>query len=635
MRILYKTFLIIWAVLLLTLTVYPQIPSGYYNGTAGLSGDSLKSVLHNIIKNHTTLSYTAAKEALKVTDQDTVDTTKVICLYSGWTYAKTEFGNGSEQWNREHVWSKSHGDFGNDPPAGTDLHHLRPCDASVNSAKGNRDFDYGTTQYIDGSGPTQCYTDPDVWEPRDEVKGDVARMIFYMAVRYEGDSAEPDLEIVDYVNTAPNYDSLYGKLSTLLQWNNNDPVDDWERRRNDTIYYKYQNNRNPFIDHPEFVDLIWNDTIKPEPTNHVANFRVDNTTAHTLTVSWDDNDGSVAAQSFLLMINTTGTFTAPVDSVAQPDDTDVSDGSGNVNVIHGTEIYTWTQLDSSTVYYLTIYPYNNTGVNIDYKTDGTVPSAFDTTKNNDTTNILWKNKLIISEIADPSDNYQARFVELYNSGTQAISFDTSTWYLCRQANGSSSSWGDILLSGTIQAGETYTVAYGNSYFNQAYGFDADLSNGYISGNGDDGYFLFYGGNHETGTLMDAYGEIDHDGTGEPWEYTDKKAVRIFSDTIASSTWDQKCWVIYSTTTTQGMTPDWHHKTIEWTGANSQDWNDAANWQQNGSSSSYAPDAGSENIITNQGNSPLINTNTTCGKIVLQAGAVINISNNAVFTVKSK
>lgn len=634
MKSIFKTFLIIWAVILITVSVKAQIPSGYYNGTSGLSGDSLKTVLHNIIKNHTTLSYSAVKEALKVTDQDTIDTTKVVCLYTGWTYAKTEFGNGSEQWNREHVWSKSHGDFGDTPPAGTDLHHLRPCDASVNSAKGNRDFDYGVTQYIDGSGPTQCYTDTDIWEPRDEVKGDVARMIFYMAVRYEGDSGEPDLELVDYVNSAPNHDSLYGKLSTLLQWNNSDPVDDWERRRNDSIYYRYQNNRNPFIDHPEFADLIWNDTVKPEPSNHVSNFQVSNTTTHTLTVTWDDNDGSVAAESFLIMINTSGSFTAPVDSVPQADDTDVSDGSGRVNVLHGTETYTWNQLDSATIYYLTIYPYNNTGNNINYKTDGTVPTAYDTTNSNDTT-VFSVYNLIISEVADPSDNYEARYVELYNAGTQSIDFDTSTWYLCRQANGGSSSWGDIELTGTIQAGDTYTIAYSSSGFNSAYGFDPDKTSGYISGNGDDGYFLYHNGNHETGTLIDAYGVIDQDGSGEAWEYLDKKAVRIFSDTAASDTWNENDWVIYPTTPTQGMTPDWHHKTIEWTGATSSEWDNAANWQYNGSSSPYAPDAGSNNVITSQGNSPEINSNTICGKIVIQSGAVINITNNATLTVKSK
>lgn len=78
-----------------------------------------------------------------------------------------------------------------------------------------------------------------------------------MATRYEGENGEPDLEIVDYIPSKSTNDSVYAKLSTLLQWHKEDTVDAWERRRNDIIYYSYQNNRNPFIDHPEYAELIW------------------------------------------------------------------------------------------------------------------------------------------------------------------------------------------------------------------------------------------------------------------------------------------------------------------------------------------------------------------------------------------
>ncbi len=613
--------------------VSAQIPSGYYDGTAGLSGDSLKEVLHNIIKNHTTLSYAAVKEALKVTDQDTIDTTKVICFYTGWTYSKTEFGNGSEQWNREHVWSKSHGNFGNSAPAGTDLHHLRPADASVNSAKSNRDFDWGTTQYIDGSGPTQCYESPNAWEPRDAVKGDVARMIFYMATRYEGDSGEPDLEIVDYVNSAPNNDSLYGKLSTLLLWNDSDPVDNWERNRNDIIYYDYQNNRNPFIDHPEFIHLIWGDSIRPEPSNHVANFQVDTVTNSSITLSWNDNDGTIAADQFLLMANTTGTFIPPVDTIPQTNDTDMSDGNGRINILHNVETYTWANLDTNTIYYFTIYPYTNAGTNINYKTNGTIPTTFDTTTSDTSSGNQTLNlKLFISEIADPNDMYQARFVELYNAGETALDFDTSTWYLCRQANGNPTSWGDIPLKGVLMPDSTLTIAYNTSYFITSYGFAPDTSSGYITGNGNDGYFLFYNGNHQTGILIDAFGVVNQDGTGQTWDYTNAKAVRIYMDSVPSSIWNSDNWVIISSNTTD-MTPNWHHKIITWTGAFSNDWKTTGNWQDGFLNAAYYPDAGAKIVITNQGYNPVVTENTTCGSILLQPGATITIDNNAVFTVK--
>ncbi|RTZ86985.1 MAG: hypothetical protein DSY95_02865, partial [SAR324 cluster bacterium] len=104
-------------------------------------------------------------------------------------------GGGVAEWNREHTWAKSHGGFGTNPPAGTDLHHLRPCDVTVNSSRGNLHFDTGGSPVSDssrygqsGTFPTGCSKDGDSWEPRDEVKGDVARMIFYMATRYEGEN---------------------------------------------------------------------------------------------------------------------------------------------------------------------------------------------------------------------------------------------------------------------------------------------------------------------------------------------------------------------------------------------------------------------------------------------------------------
>lgn len=233
----------------------PTVPvEDYYRTAAGKTGNTLKTELHNIIDHHTELSYSSVWEALKKTDEDPANANNVILLYTGRSQSKSTNGGGVDDWNREHVWAKSHGDFGTAMGPGTDLHHLRPTDVSVNGTRGNLDFDNGGTEHSEALGN---YFDSDSWEPRDEVKGDVARMLFYMAVRYEGDvSDEPDLELNNTVNngTAP----YHGKLSVLLQWNAEDPVDDRERRRNDIIYSDYQHNRNPFIDHPEWVNEIWN-----------------------------------------------------------------------------------------------------------------------------------------------------------------------------------------------------------------------------------------------------------------------------------------------------------------------------------------------------------------------------------------
>ncbi len=231
-----------------------QIPDGYYDEAEGLTGNDLKSALHYIIDNHEEYSYNDLRDfILKNTDEDPNNSNNVILLYTGRSQAKSTFGGGANDWNREHVWAKSHGDFGNTPPAGTDAHHIRPTDASVNSSRGNLDFDMGGTPLTEAPG---CKKDGDSFEPRDEVKGDVARMLFYMAVRYEGGDGVADLELVDHVNTYPNPE--HGKLQKLLDWHLMDPPNEFELNRHEVIF-SYQENRNPFVDHPEYVELIWGD----------------------------------------------------------------------------------------------------------------------------------------------------------------------------------------------------------------------------------------------------------------------------------------------------------------------------------------------------------------------------------------
>ncbi|WP_239153731.1 endonuclease [Virgisporangium aliadipatigenens] len=224
----------------------------YYAAATGKSGAALRSALHGIIKVQTRISYDEVWNALKDTDQDPSNANNVILLYSGRSQAKSTNGGGANDWNREHVWAKSHGDFGTATGPGTDVHHLRPEDVSVNSARGNKDFDAGGSAVSEAPG---CLSDSDSFEPRAAVKGDVARMIMYMAVRYEGDDGWPDLEINNSVanGSAPRI----GKLSVLLQWHRQDPPDAFEKRRNERIYAAWQHNRNPFIDHPEWATSIW------------------------------------------------------------------------------------------------------------------------------------------------------------------------------------------------------------------------------------------------------------------------------------------------------------------------------------------------------------------------------------------
>ena len=164
-------------------------------------------------------------------------------------------GGGVDDWNREHVWAKSHGDFGTATGPGTDLHHLRPEDVTVNCTRGNKDFDNGGTAVAEA--PGSC-ADADSFEPRDAVKGDVARMILYMAVRYEGDDgfAEPRAQRRRSATAPRRY---IGRLSRAASSGTRRTRRTPSRSAaTSVIYDTWQHNRNPFIDHPEWANAIFN-----------------------------------------------------------------------------------------------------------------------------------------------------------------------------------------------------------------------------------------------------------------------------------------------------------------------------------------------------------------------------------------
>ena len=242
------------------------------------NADELKNALSIIIaKDHKYLTYKQVWSTLTYADQDPTNDKNVIEIYTGASISKydnQQSGSGAGKWNREHVWAKSHG-FPNDSQWGyTDAHHLRPADPGINTARSNNDFgacmDTGEEVQYNGVG-TGNYLNKstDCWEPRNEVKGDVARMIMYMDTRYQGtDTATtnmPDLVVVDRLTTtAEDSHPLIGTLCTLYAWNKLDAVDTYEQNRNNQIY-KYQGNRNPFIDRPELVQEVYGAVCGDDP----------------------------------------------------------------------------------------------------------------------------------------------------------------------------------------------------------------------------------------------------------------------------------------------------------------------------------------------------------------------------------
>ena len=232
----------------------------YYDGTDGLHGAELHEKLYDIVRNHTVVSYYSAWDHLRYVDEDPENSENVILFYMQRSHSEEDTcGDGndctSESWNREHVWPKSHGDFGTtmSKVAGTDLHALRPVDNTVNSARSDKDFGEAED---DHSECTECDASADAWEPSDVTKGDAARSVFYMDLRYNGFGDEPALSLVNSW-TEPSEDEGYlGKICTLYSWHYNDPVSDFEMERNNRVY-EIQGNRNPFVDNADFVEGIW------------------------------------------------------------------------------------------------------------------------------------------------------------------------------------------------------------------------------------------------------------------------------------------------------------------------------------------------------------------------------------------
>jgi len=279
-----------WTVLGLCVAAVGQAPTNYYSSVVTTTPAQLRATLHAVIDDHQRFPYTSGStdtwDILKIADQDPQNSSRILDVYRNASYPKAAGGNSN--YNREHVWPNSYGfpnDGGGNYPY-TDCHHLFLCDIGYNSQRDRRAFDSGSPSWIElttlssggqggGSGSypgnsnwRTTSNSPggfEVWQDR---RGDIARALFYMDVRYEGGShqngsSEPDLILTNNLSlisssaTGSNASVAYmGKLSVLLQWHAQDPVDAKELARTNAIF-GYQGNRNPFVDHPEWVDCIF------------------------------------------------------------------------------------------------------------------------------------------------------------------------------------------------------------------------------------------------------------------------------------------------------------------------------------------------------------------------------------------
>ena len=252
-----KALATLFLLALTSLSIWAQIPNGYYNNANGKTGDELKVALHNIIKGHHVVSYGGLLNAFAYTDCK--PNGKIWDIYSNYEYSLDgncgEYIQEGDCWNREHTWPQSW--FNEQTTPRSDLFHVYPTDGFVNGQRSN--YPYGEVNnpiYTSGNGSKlgNCVTSGysgKVFEPIDEYKGDIARSYFYMSVRYYSEDSEWGTS-----NMTNKSEILPWAMTMLLRWSDEDPVSDKEIARNNAVY-GYQNNRNPFIDHPEYARMIW------------------------------------------------------------------------------------------------------------------------------------------------------------------------------------------------------------------------------------------------------------------------------------------------------------------------------------------------------------------------------------------
>jgi hypothetical protein len=248
--------------------VIPTIPAGYYDSLEGLSGNTLKQELQNITANPAIVrlhSYADIWEILRSSDRNPLNNNQVWCMYIEAPMAKLDQQNTSSivgKWNREHIFPQSRGGFSvaegdtadginvwlptnatNTVDGVSDAHHIRAESGQENSSRNNKNFGPVNTSTV-YAGPLGTQGS---W------RGDVARSLFYMAVRFESLNVVNG-DPVELSSGNPSYQ--IGDLASLLTWNTTDPRDDFEMNRNNYIY-TWQMNRNPFVDYPNLADYIF------------------------------------------------------------------------------------------------------------------------------------------------------------------------------------------------------------------------------------------------------------------------------------------------------------------------------------------------------------------------------------------
>ncbi len=319
-----KNYYLLFSLLISSLA-FCQIPGNYYDSANGLSGYALKTELRNITANgHSDQGYDALYTAYETTHTDNYyeNDGSVLDFYSEkplgtdsyfYTHGVNQCGNYNSEndcYNREHIVPQS--SYNEAPPMKNDVHHVIPTDGYVNNRRSS--YPFGTVASASwtstngskvGNSNVSGYSGT-VFEPIDEFKGDIARALLYFATRYE--NTVDGYTSFDMFNGTEDQVYYTWAIDMLLDWHYNiDPVDQSEIDRNNAAY-NYQGNANPFVDHPEYVDMIWNPTPDTEAPTAPTNLVASNPTSSTINLNWTASTDNVAVNSYDIYVDGTNTY---------------------------------------------------------------------------------------------------------------------------------------------------------------------------------------------------------------------------------------------------------------------------------------------------------------------------------------
>ncbi|RSK39316.1 endonuclease [Mangrovimonas spongiae] len=504
MKQFYSLFL-----LLITTTVFAQVPAGYYDSATG-TGYTLKTQLKEIIDDtddnlateylHNDQGYNAMDGFIATYDLDNYYETgsnTILDPYSEnptgtdpYTFSPVndECGNYVSEgdcYNKEHVIPQSV--FSEQTPMRSDAHHLLPTDGRVNGFRSN--FPFGVvdnSQLVSQSGisnPTQNGSklggnldsgysagySGTVFEPIDEFKGDIARIYFYFVTRYEDNMSNwSAYAMFDGSNNKAIADPF---LNILITWHQNDPVSQKEIDRNNNIFNNHQSNRNPFVDHPEWVAEIWNVTPDTEAPTAPTNLVASNPTDTSIDLNWSAATDNIAVTAYDIYVDGVNTF--------------------NTN----TTNFTATGLQPDTNYCFTIVALDAAG-----NESGLSNQDCETTTNNGSSGGV---DIFFSEYIEGGSNNKA--LEIANF-TGADITDMSSYSLKLSSNGNSSWTTTYSFPGNAQIAheDVYVIANGSATICTSE-YD-DLNNSITGFNGNDAIGLF-----KNDVLIDIIGTLG-DGT---------------------------------------------------------------------------------------------------------------------------